>query len=77
MSNVQHSKLQIIDQKYWSGLTREEHLAWLGNKTYQYIDEKIEKVYELNYGDDNIVSFINKIPTVEIEEDVPYRWILS
>jgi len=76
MSNIQHSKLQIIDPKYWSGLTRESHMAWLGNKTYQYIDEKIEKVYELNYGDDNLVSFINKIPVVEVDEDVPFRWKL-
>lgn len=76
MSNIKHSKLQIVDPKYWGSFTREEHLAWLGKKSYQYIDEKIEKVYELNYGDDNIVSFINKIPVVEVDEDVPYRWKL-
>lgn len=76
MSNIQHSKLQILDQKFWSGMAREEHLAWIGEKKPVYIDNRIDKVYEINHGDDNLVSFINKIPTVEIEDDVPYRWRL-
>lgn len=76
MSNNSFSKLQILDSKYWSGLTREEHLGWLGGKTPQYIDNRLEKIYEINYGDDNIVSFINKFPTMTVEEDGPYRWRL-
>lgn len=74
--SIKHSPLQITDPKHWGKFTREEHLAWLGKKTYQDIDSKIERVYELNNGADNIVSFINKIPVVEVDEDVPYRWKL-
>jgi hypothetical protein len=77
MSNIKLSKLQIVDPKYWSGFTKEEHLAWLGGKSYQYVDNRIEKIYELNYGDDNLVSFINKFPVHEVEEDVPFRWRLA
>lgn len=76
MSNIQISKLQIVDPKHWNGMTREEHMAWLGGKTHQYIDNRIERVYELNYGSDNFVSFVNRFPVHEVEEDVPYRWRL-
>jgi len=76
MSNNQITPLQIIDPKYWSGLTRDQHLAWAYGKSPQYIDKTLETVYEVNYGDDNLVSFVNKFPVMEIETDDPYRWRL-
>lgn len=76
MSNNRITPLQVLDQKYWSGLTREQHLAWAYGKTPQYIDKTLEKIYEVNYGDDNLVSFVNKFPVKEIENDDPYKWRL-
>lgn len=76
MSNNRITPLQILDPKYWSGLTREQHLAWAYGKSPIYIDKTLEKIYEVNYGDDNLVSFVNKFPVKELEADEPYRWRL-
>lgn len=76
MSEVKFSKLQIVDPKYWSGMTREEHFAWMGENKTQMLDERLNSVYELNYGDDNLVSLVDKFDVHEIDEDVPYRWKL-
>lgn len=70
------SKLQIVDPKYWSNLTRESHLGWLGMHDPQYISNVINKVYEVNHGADNIVSFINQFPVDYLDEEGPYRWML-
>jgi len=78
MSNNTISKLQILDPKYWSGLTRQEHLAAIGGKSPQYIDQRMEKIYEINYGSENIVSFMNKFPIQTIDDpEEPYRWRLE
>ena len=76
MSNNRITPLQILDPKYWSGLTREQHLAWAYGKSPIYIDKTLEKIYEVNYGDDNLVSFVNKFPVKELGADEPYRWRL-
>lgn len=70
------NKLQILDPKYWSGLTRESHLGYLGLKNPQYINKFADFIYEQNYGDDNIVSLIEKFPVHYIDEDGAYRWRL-
>ena len=49
MSNNTISKLQILDPKYWSGLTRQEHLAAIGGKSPQYIDQRMEKIVITSY----------------------------
>mgnify|MGYP000032390534 CR=1 FL=1 len=68
------SKLQIVEPKYWSGLTREAHLGWLGMREPQFINNVIERLYEVNYGADNFVSLIEKLPVFYINEDAPFRW---
>jgi len=70
------SKLQIVDPKYWSNLTRESHLGWLGMQDPQYISKVINTLYEVNYGADNIVSFLEQFPTHYLDEEGTYRWML-
>ena len=76
MSDATFSKLQISDPKSWSGMTRSEHFAYMGDKGYQMLDSRLNTVYEMNYGDDNLVSLVDKFDVHEVEDDVPYRWKL-
>lgn len=71
------SPLQIVDPKFWSGLTRESHLGWLGMQEPEIISKTMNRLYELNVGTDNLVSFINGLPTEYINDDVVYRWFLQ
>jgi hypothetical protein len=71
------SALQIVDPKHWSGLTRESHLGWLGMQEPEVISTVMNRLYELNVGSDNFVSFMNKLPTEWINDDVVYRWFLQ
>lgn len=71
------SGLQTVDQKHWGGLTRESHLGWLGMQTPEVISPVMNRLYELNVGTDNIVSFINNLPTEYISDDVVYKWFLQ
>lgn len=71
------SKLQIVEPKYWSGLTREAHLGWLGLTEPEFINKTIDKLYEVNYGADNIVSFIESLPTHSLDTEGPYQWMLQ
>jgi len=71
------SALQIVDPKHWSGLTRESHLGWLGMQEPEIISTVMNRLYELNVGADNFVSFMNKLPTEWINDDVVYRWFLQ
>jgi len=71
------SALQIVDPKHWSGLTRESHLGWLGMQEPEIISTVMNRLYELNIGADNFVSFMNKLPTEWINDDVVYRWFLQ
>lgn len=73
----QISTLQIVDQKHWSGLTRESHLGWLGMQEPEVISKVLNRLYDVNVGSDNIVSMINQLPTEYINDDVPYRWFLQ
>lgn len=76
MSELKFSKLQIVDPKFWSGMTKEKHFGWMGEQGYQMLDKRLNTVYELNHGADNFVSFVDKFDVHEIEVDVPYRWKL-
>ena len=71
------SKLQIVEPKYWSNLTREAHLGWLGMLEPQYISKQIDRLYEVNYGADNLVSFIEQFPVFYVDRDGPYRWMVQ
>ncbi len=71
------SKLQIVEPKYWSGLTRESHLGWLGMLEPEYVSKVVDRLYEVNYGADNIVSLIEQFPVHYLDDDVPYQWYLQ
>lgn len=71
------SALQIVDQKHWSGLTKESHLGWLGMQEPHTMSKVLNRLYELNVGSDNIVALINSLPTEYIPDDVAYRWYLQ
>lgn len=71
---MQISRLQIVEPKYWSNLTRESHLGWLGLTEPEMINNWVDRIYEVNYGADNIVSFIDKFPIHYVSQDGPYRW---
>lgn len=73
----QISPLQIVDQKFWGGLTRESHLGWLGMQEPEVISKVMYRLYDLNVGSDNLVSWINKLPTDYISDDVAYQWYLQ
>ena len=75
--SVKISKMQILDPSYWGKMTREEHLGWMGMQDPQWISKFIDRVYEVNYGADNIVSFIDRFPVRYLDEDTPFRWALQ
>lgn len=71
-------KTQVTDPKHWSHMTREQHLGWTGqNQPVDIGNKMIDRLYEYNYGADNIVSFIEKLPTHTIPKEGPYRWYLQ
>lgn len=70
------SLLQQVDQKYWSGLTKQNSLAALGyTKGPAQLSTAIDQLYEINFGDDNIVSLIDKYPTIYTDQET-YKWAL-
>lgn len=71
------SKLQIVEPKYWSGLTRENHLGWLGMLEPEFINKVADRIYEVTYGADNIVSFMDQFPVHYLKQDGPYQWHLQ
>ena len=75
--SIKMSKLQILDPSYWGKLTRDEHLGWMGMLEPQWISKLIDRVYEVNYGADNIVSFIDRFPVRYMDTDEPFRWALQ
>lgn len=71
------SLLQQVEPKHWAGLTKQMHLAWAGyTKDAAYVDELLENIYEVNYGDDNIVSLANKFDTHYVDQET-YKWMLQ
>lgn len=70
------SPLQKFEPKDWQGLTTENHLGSLYALEPLVIDKLIEHIYKVNLGDD-ILSYLNKFPTVEIDDDRPYHWFLQ
>lgn len=71
------SPLQVVDQKYWAGLTKQAHLGWLGlNKPPALLSEIVDNLFEINYGDDNIVSLVDKYPTKYVDQET-YEWMLK
>jgi hypothetical protein len=74
---MQISKLQITDPKYWSGMTREEHLGYLGMKQPSFISTIIDRLYDINYGADNVVTFMEQFPAKYIDDEGEYQWYIQ
>ena len=75
---MQISNLQTIDQKYWSGLTKDTHLGYLYGLEPQLVSPVVEHLYKMNIGSDDIVSFMNQFPTMYVHDDTtPYEWLLQ
>lgn len=70
------SKLEIVQQKNWRGLTTPDHLGWLGMSQPEIINSTIQNLFELDYGSNNIVSLMNKFPVYELNQDGEYRWMV-
>lgn len=74
---MQISKLQVIDQKYWGGLTTDTHLGALHALEPHLISDVMEEIYKVNTGGDDFISFINQFPKHPVADDsVPYQWYL-
>lgn len=71
------SPLQKYEPKEWGGLTTENHLGALFGQEPEMISNVIEKIYSVNLGGDDIVSFLEKFPVHYIKDDVPFRWMLQ
>lgn len=68
---------KVTDQKFWSGLTKPMHLAYAGyEKGPAVIDDRLNNLFELMYGDDNLVSMVNKFPKKYVDNEI-YKWYLK
>ena len=70
-------KNQITDAKQWGGLTRENHLAWLGMTDMQKWGTTIERLCDLDIGDNNFASFVDTLPEHELAEEGPYKYAMQ
>lgn len=71
------SKLQVVEPQHWSGLTKESHLGYLGMLQPELISKTVDRLYEVNYGADNIVSFIDQFPVHYLNQDGIYQWLVQ
>ena len=70
------SPLQKYEPKEWSGLTTENHLGAIYGLEPILVSPIIEHIYNVNLGED-FVSFLDRYPTIYIEDDRPYEWLLQ
>lgn len=74
---MQVSKLQVVDSKYWGGLTTDTHLGNLHMLEPQLISDVMEQLYKVEIGGDDFISFINQFPKYAVNDDsTPYQWLL-
>lgn len=67
---------QVSDPKYWGKMTREAHLANLGYSSVQ-VSKTIERLVDLDIGDNNFVNYVEKLPVYELAEEGPYRYAMQ
>lgn len=67
---------QVTDQKHWAGLTKSNNLVAAGLvKGPAVLSQTIDNLYEMVNGDDNLVSVVDKYPTIYTDQEV-YEWML-
>jgi len=71
------SKLQTVDPKDFGGLVTDAHLGALMQEQPQLVSDTIDLLYQVNYGSDDMISFINKQPKSYLKDDVPFEWLLQ
>ena len=71
------SKLQVVEPQHWSGLTKEAHLGYLGMLEPELISKVVDRLYEVNYGADNIVSLLDQFPVHYLNQDGIYQWLVQ
>ncbi len=71
------SRLQVVEQKDWAGLTTENHLGALYQQQPILVSNVIDTLFKVNLGGEDIVSYINKFPVMTIDDDVPYQWMIQ
>lgn len=59
----------------WAGLTTENNLGALYAEQPLQVSNIIEQIYKVNLGDD-LITYVNKFPTLEIEDDREFQWDL-
>ncbi len=59
--------------KDWAGLTSANHLGNLFGENPEDVGGFIDTLHKVNLQDD-IINFINKYPTLELNDDVEYQW---
>lgn len=70
------SALQKYEPKDFTGLVTENHLGAIFATEPILASKLIESIYQVNVGQD-IVSYMDKFPTVYLEDDRPYQWMLQ
>lgn len=71
------SPLQKVEPKFWNELTKPMHLAYAGlTKGPALVDDLISNLYDLNFGDDNLVSMVEKFGTHYVDNPL-YEWKLK
>lgn len=74
---MQVSKLQVVDSKYWGGLTTDTHLGNLHMLEPQLISNVMTQLYKVETGGDDFISFIDQFPKYKVNDDsTPYQWLL-
>jgi len=76
MSDYKLLPFQLTTAKSWSGLTKEEHFTNVFGQDPIYIDKTVTMLHHVNEGG-NLLRYLDQFPTVEIDEDRPYRWKLA
>lgn len=67
---------QISDPKFWNGKTRPAHLEQLGYTRVQ-TSKIIQKLVNIDIGDNNFVNYVNTLSVRENPEEGTYRWAMQ
>ena len=70
------SPLVKVAPKYWSGLTRETHLGYLGMLEPTLVSSVMENLYSVMYGGNDFITYLNQFPREAIASK-RYKWMLK
>lgn len=70
------SPLQKYEPKMLTGLVTNNHLGAIFAQDPILASKLIENIYQVNVGQD-IVSYMDSFPTLYMEDDRPYEWLLQ